>query len=294
MGGHQGRVGVHHQQFEVGVGAGRPGVGAGMSPGGAQPGQPIGILGRPRHHPPGGRGRGDLAEPLGLVPQGGQVRKAVAAVGPHHRQIPQHRRVRMTAPGACGTPARQPRFPHWRRPLRLQLGLGAGRHPPGPAQARPERAGAVDTAGPAPRVEPSQALRRPLVDRELQGGLQQRPGRARQSPQELDRLKERPPQGPPDGLPPPQGQRRARVACRFTTGAIRVLPDRKHVQLPRIGVLKRMSRQGSWRGGWSRAPPASSPPPSAAKPTAGLCRSPSRSSEHSRPATASRASPGWM
>jgi putative transposase len=27
-------------------------------------------------------------------------------------------------------------------------------------------------------------------------------------------------------------------ACRFTTGAIRVLDDRKHVQLPRIGVLK--------------------------------------------------------
>jgi IS605 OrfB family transposase len=31
---------------------------------------------------------------------------------------------------------------------------------------------------------------------------------------------------------------RARDACRFTTGAIKVLPDRKHVQLPRIGVLK--------------------------------------------------------
>jgi putative transposase len=31
---------------------------------------------------------------------------------------------------------------------------------------------------------------------------------------------------------------RAREACRFTTGAIRVLSDRKHIQLPRIGVLK--------------------------------------------------------
>jgi putative transposase len=31
---------------------------------------------------------------------------------------------------------------------------------------------------------------------------------------------------------------RARDACRFTTGAIKVLPDRKHIQLPRIGVLK--------------------------------------------------------
>jgi putative transposase len=31
---------------------------------------------------------------------------------------------------------------------------------------------------------------------------------------------------------------RARDACRFTTGQIKVLPDRKHIQLPRIGVLK--------------------------------------------------------
>jgi putative transposase len=33
-------------------------------------------------------------------------------------------------------------------------------------------------------------------------------------------------------------RRGCRDACRFTTGAIRVLPDRKHVQLPRIGVVK--------------------------------------------------------
>jgi putative transposase len=33
-------------------------------------------------------------------------------------------------------------------------------------------------------------------------------------------------------------KRRSRQTCRFTTGAIRVLSDRKHVQLPRIGVLK--------------------------------------------------------
>jgi putative transposase len=33
-------------------------------------------------------------------------------------------------------------------------------------------------------------------------------------------------------------QRGRRDACRFTTGAIRVLPDRKHIQLPRIGVIK--------------------------------------------------------
>jgi putative transposase len=40
------------------------------------------------------------------------------------------------------------------------------------------------------------------------------------------------------GFPRRKKKRRARVACRFTTGAIRVLADRKHVQLPRIGVVK--------------------------------------------------------
>jgi putative transposase len=44
--------------------------------------------------------------------------------------------------------------------------------------------------------------------------------------------------GPRVGFPRRKKKQRARVACRFTTGAIRVLPDRKHVQLPRIGVLK--------------------------------------------------------
>jgi len=44
--------------------------------------------------------------------------------------------------------------------------------------------------------------------------------------------------GRPVGFPRRKKKRRARVACRFTTGAIRVLPDRKHVQFPRIGVVK--------------------------------------------------------
>jgi putative transposase len=44
--------------------------------------------------------------------------------------------------------------------------------------------------------------------------------------------------GRPIGFPRRKKKQRARVACRFTTGAIRVLPDRKHVQLPRIGVVK--------------------------------------------------------
>ena len=45
-------------------------------------------------------------------------------------------------------------------------------------------------------------------------------------------------QGPPVGFPRRKKKRRARPACRFTTGAIRVLPNRKHIQLPRIGIVK--------------------------------------------------------
>jgi IS605 OrfB family transposase len=44
--------------------------------------------------------------------------------------------------------------------------------------------------------------------------------------------------GRPIGFPRRKRKRRARSACRFTTGTIRVLPDRRHVQLPRIGVVK--------------------------------------------------------
>jgi putative transposase len=44
--------------------------------------------------------------------------------------------------------------------------------------------------------------------------------------------------GRPVGFPRRKKKRHARVACRFTTGPIRVLPDRKHVQLPRIGIIK--------------------------------------------------------
>jgi putative transposase len=40
------------------------------------------------------------------------------------------------------------------------------------------------------------------------------------------------------GFPNTKRKGRCRDACRFTTGAIKVLPDRTHVQLPRIGVLK--------------------------------------------------------
>jgi putative transposase len=43
--------------------------------------------------------------------------------------------------------------------------------------------------------------------------------------------------GRPVGFPHRKRKGGCRDACRFTTGAIKVLPDRTHVQLPRIGVL---------------------------------------------------------
>jgi putative transposase len=44
--------------------------------------------------------------------------------------------------------------------------------------------------------------------------------------------------GRPVGFPRRKRKGHCRDACRFTTGAIKVLPDRKHIQLPRIGILK--------------------------------------------------------
>jgi putative transposase len=44
--------------------------------------------------------------------------------------------------------------------------------------------------------------------------------------------------GPQVGFPRFKGKRRSRLACRFTTGGIRVEPDRQHVVLPRIGRIK--------------------------------------------------------
>ena len=40
------------------------------------------------------------------------------------------------------------------------------------------------------------------------------------------------------GFPRFKGKRRSRLACRFTTGAIRVEPDRHHVVLPRMGHIR--------------------------------------------------------
>jgi putative transposase len=51
--------------------------------------------------------------------------------------------------------------------------------------------------------------------------------------------------GRPMRFPRRKSKRRACPSCRFTTGAIRVLSDRKHVQLPRIGVLK--THESTWK-----------------------------------------------
>jgi putative transposase len=44
--------------------------------------------------------------------------------------------------------------------------------------------------------------------------------------------------GRPIRFPQRKRKGRCRDACRFTTGPIKVMADRKHVQLPRIGVFK--------------------------------------------------------
>jgi putative transposase len=44
--------------------------------------------------------------------------------------------------------------------------------------------------------------------------------------------------GRPAGFPRLKRKGRVRDACRFTTGPLNVLSDRKHIQLPRIGVIK--------------------------------------------------------
>jgi transposase len=45
-------------------------------------------------------------------------------------------------------------------------------------------------------------------------------------------------QGPPVRFPRFKSKRRETVSCTFTTGAIRIGPDRRHVTLPRLGMLR--------------------------------------------------------
>ncbi|WP_100448501.1 IS607 family element RNA-guided endonuclease TnpB [Glycomyces xiaoerkulensis] len=44
--------------------------------------------------------------------------------------------------------------------------------------------------------------------------------------------------GKPMGVPRFKSKRRARRSCRFTTGTIRIEPDRRHVTLPRLGAIR--------------------------------------------------------
>jgi putative transposase len=44
--------------------------------------------------------------------------------------------------------------------------------------------------------------------------------------------------GPPVRFPRFKSKRREKVSCTFTTGAVRVEPDRRHVTLPRLGTLR--------------------------------------------------------
>jgi hypothetical protein len=74
-----------------------------VGPGGADAGQAELITSNLFDHPPGGRGGGDLAEQLRLVPQGRQVAEAVATVGQQHRKIPQHPAGLMAMPRRLGS-----------------------------------------------------------------------------------------------------------------------------------------------------------------------------------------------
>ncbi len=108
-----------------------------------------------------------------------------------------------------------------------------------------------------------------------------RPGRARQSAQELERvarvaaaraamsasqgLRRRAGPGTPAGSPPERS---------------RCCPTASTSSSHRSVCSRLMSQLASSPAAWSWAPPASSPPPSAVRPTAGMSPSPSRSNGH--------------
>jgi hypothetical protein len=101
-------VHVHHQQVGVRIRASGPGPATCVGAGGADAGQAELVTSNLFDHSPGGRGGGDLAEQLRLVPQGRQVAEAVATVGQQHRKIPQHPAGLMAMPRVWDRSARQP------------------------------------------------------------------------------------------------------------------------------------------------------------------------------------------
>ena len=76
-----------------------------------------------------------------------------------------------------------------------------------------------------------------VVGGELQGGLQHRLDALARGLKAWSDSRSGKRRGPKAGFPRFKSRHRARVSCRFTTGAIRV-DDRSHVVLPRIGRVK--------------------------------------------------------
>ena len=82
--------------------------------------------------------------------------------------------------------------------------------------------------------------------------------------------------GRPVGFPRFTSRRRSTPSVRFTTGAIRVEPDRMHVVLPRPGRLNCTSPPVNSPAALRREPRGSCPQRCAVTADAGMCRSPSR------------------
>jgi hypothetical protein len=105
------------------VGAGCPGAGAGMDPGGAQPGQPVRILGQALDDPPDGRVEATGPNSSGWSRKAARSLKQSPPSASITAKVPQHGRVRMTAPATDLLPAKhagQPepvgQLPQQRRP----------------------------------------------------------------------------------------------------------------------------------------------------------------------------------
>jgi hypothetical protein len=73
----EGRTHIHDQQFDLGVGTGRPGTPTRVGSGDTQPRQPVRVAADALDDPPRGRRLGDLAEQLGLVAQHPRVAQTV-------------------------------------------------------------------------------------------------------------------------------------------------------------------------------------------------------------------------
>src|SRR4029453_15385065 len=100
--------------------------------------------------------------------------------------------------------------------------------------------------------------------------------------------------GRPMSFPHFKGKRRTRPSCRFTTGAIRVEPDRHHVVLPRLGRIRTHESTRKLAVASNAALPVSSAQRSRAPRTAGMSRSPSKSSVVSPSALVRVAWSAWM